>query len=92
VRAGIAGTLLLLAAAGCERGAGGEGASGTGDTTGIEGLSPEELQQQAQPMSREQAEQLGIVDTTEAAPPSPVSPADTMAGARPDSVPPTREE
>jgi hypothetical protein len=29
-----------------------------------EGLSPEEIRQQAEPMTPEQAEQLGIVDTT----------------------------
>ena len=74
--AGIAGVLLLSVAVACEGGAGGEG-SAAGDTTGIEGLSPEQLQEQAQPMSREQAEQLGIVDTTEAAPPAPVAPGDT---------------
>ena len=86
--AGLAGVLLLAVAVACRGGAEGEGAA-EGDTTGIEGLSPEQLQQQAQPMSHEQAEQLGIVDTTEAPPPAPVAPGDTAApGPAATPVPP----
>jgi hypothetical protein len=86
--AGLAGVLLLAVAVACEGGAESESAA-EGDSTGIEGLSPEQLQEQAQPMSREQAEQLGIVDTTEAAPPAPVAPGDTAApGPAATPVPP----
>ncbi|MBW3628366.1 MAG: hypothetical protein KY464_03630 [Gemmatimonadetes bacterium] len=71
---GIAGVLLagLLLLAGCERGAG-SGSAAAADTA-ADGLSQEQLQQQAQPMTREQAEQAGIMDTTEAEQPSPVGP------------------
>jgi hypothetical protein len=34
------------------------------DEPAAEGLSPEQIRQQAEPMTPEQAEQLGIVDTT----------------------------
>ena len=81
VRGGIAGLMLSLALAGCEGGAGETEEGAEGDTAGIGGLSPEELQQQAQPMSAEQAAQLGIVDTTEAAPSSPVGPGNAIPGA-----------
>jgi len=65
----ILGGLVLgvLAGAGCggggadERGA--AGAAGGADTT-LEGLSRDQIRQMAEPMSPEQAEQLGIVDTT----------------------------
>ena len=65
-----------LFATGCDREPG-EGSAGAAADTAAEGLSQEQLQQQAQPMSREQAEQLGIVDTTEAEQPSPVRPGDS---------------
>lgn len=34
------------------------------EASGIGGLSPEQIRQQAEPMSPEQAEELGIIDTT----------------------------
>ena len=90
VRAGIAAMLLLAGVAGCENGAEEGGAAAAGDSAGtIDGLSPEQLQQQAQPMSSEQAEQLGIVDTTEAPPPAPVAPGDTAAPVPTTTPPPS---
>lgn len=76
---------LLVAAAACDRGAG-AGAEGVdADTAGVEGLSQEELQQQAQPMSPEQAQQAGIVDTSKA-PPSPIGPQSSIPGAATDTT------
>ncbi len=58
-------TLLLAAVAsqGCQRD---EPAAEPGVTEepAVGGLSPEEIRMQAEPMSPEQAEQAGIVDTT----------------------------
>ena len=86
--AGIAGVLLLSVAVACE-GGGGSGGAAAGDTANLEGLSPEQLQEQAQPMSREEAVQLGIVDTTEAAPPAPVAPGDTARAPAPPAPAPS---
>lgn len=86
-RRGLATALLgaLLALAACDRGA--RSGSEVPADTAADGLSQEELQQQAQPMTREQAVQAGIMDTTEAEQPAPVGPdargpllpADTLA-------------
>lgn len=75
---------LVLAIAGCEA-AGGPGADADADTAGGGGLSREELEQQAQPMSPERARELGIVDTTEAAPPAPIGPQSSIPGAATDT-------
>lgn len=57
--------VLLLAPpllAGC--GAGEEPAAAPAGDAAMEGLSPEQIRQQAESMSPEQAAELGIVDTT----------------------------
>jgi hypothetical protein len=38
--------------------------TGVTDEPAVEGLTPDEIRRQAEPMSPEEAEQLGIVDTT----------------------------
>ena len=92
-RARIAGMVLVLAVMGCDRDEGVAETGAVGDSAAIDGLSPEQLEQQAQPMSREQAEQLGIIDSTEAAPPSPVGPGSVVPGAGTDSAaPPAPQE
>ena len=75
IAAALLHSLLLLGA--CDRGAG-AGSGAVEVDTAVDGLSQEQLQQQAQPMSPEQAEQLGIADTTEAEQPSPVGPNATV--------------
>src|SRR5690606_23519807 len=59
---------LLLASAGLALGAcGGDAADEpvvTDQPQRYEGLSPAEIQSQAEPMTQEEAERLGIVDTT----------------------------
>lgn len=65
----LAGALATIPLAACDGGPGGGGrpaAEGI-DTTrdeAMDGLSPEELQERAQAMPPEQAEALGIVDST----------------------------
>ncbi len=49
-------------AGGCARGD--ETAAAPAADAAMDGLSPEQIRQQAEPMSPEQAAQLGIVDTT----------------------------
>lgn len=56
--------LLLLPLAGaCERGAE-PPEDAPVDGSAVDGLTPEQLRQRAEPMSPEEAEALGIVDTT----------------------------
>lgn len=66
VRTSLAAAVLLACAvAGC--GSSEPEPAAETDTTArpvVEGLSPEQLQERAEPMSPEQAEQLGIIDTS----------------------------
>lgn len=74
-----------LAITGCGRDGNGSEAEEPVAEPVAEGLSPEEIQRQAEPMSPEQAEQLGIVDTTIHVE-QLASPEDTAL--RPDTAPP----
>jgi hypothetical protein len=62
--AALAVLLLSLPLAGACAGEGAEPATEAEEEPGIGGLSPEQIRQQAEPMSPEQAEELGIIDTT----------------------------
>jgi hypothetical protein len=59
--------LVLVTVSGC---GGGPGAERAGDPTvgdtaiGVQPRSPAEIEQQAQPMTPQQAEELGVIDTT----------------------------
>lgn len=55
--------ISLPLAAGCTRGDAPSAESTEGGES-LDGLSPEQIRQQAQPMSPERAEELGIIDTT----------------------------
>lgn len=56
---------VVLTAAGCGNSDAGPDANGVAaDSEGYGGLTPEEIRRQAEPMSPEEAESLGIVDTT----------------------------
>jgi hypothetical protein len=58
--------LLLLAFMACGTGTGDDRAADPAADTaaGIQPRSPEEIERQAQPMTPEQAEQMGVIDTT----------------------------
>jgi hypothetical protein len=59
--------LLLVAVSGCGGGPGADRADDAAavDTAiGVQPRSPAEIEQQAQPMTPEQAEELGVIDTT----------------------------
>jgi len=84
---------VLLLAAPLAAGCGGEEPGASPPENGaMDGLSPEQIRQQAEPMSPEQAAELGIVDTTIhmeqltspedsalLAEPPPVAPSDTSS-------------
>jgi hypothetical protein len=63
-----AGLCFVTALGGCRReadeGAEGAPAAGVADSGVLDGLSREEIERQAEAMTPEQAEKLGIVDTT----------------------------
>lgn len=56
--------VLLPAAAACDGVATDQPSESEEDAEVYEGLSPEQIEMQAEPMSLEEAESLGIVDTT----------------------------
>lgn len=58
--------LVVLAIAGCGGAPGGDraGDSATDTAVGVQPRSPAEIEQQAQPMTPQQAEELGVIDTT----------------------------
>lgn len=56
--------LCLAVAAGCGRGDAPDGAAVTDTTGALGGVPREQLEREGEAMSPEQAEQLGIVDTT----------------------------
>jgi hypothetical protein len=65
-RSALLAVVVVLAAAACDRQPAQEDpGAGSADPAGvIGGVSPERIERDAQSMSPEQAEQLGIVDTT----------------------------
>jgi hypothetical protein len=81
--------LATLALSGCGRDepAMEPGAVSGAEEPAVDGLTPEEIRRQAEPMSPEQAEQLGIVDTTIHVE-QLTTPEDTML--RPDTIAPRR--
>lgn len=68
---------LLLVASGCDReeNAPQQKAATEEDARASGGLSTQEMENQVQIMTPEEAAKLGIIDTTEAPPPSPSGPA-----------------
>jgi hypothetical protein len=81
-----------LVAAACDRGAGAapaREADATGDTSTMDGLSREELEKQARPLSPAEARQRGIADSVAAAAveaPDPGAAAVRRPGAAPDTT------
>jgi hypothetical protein len=62
--------LAALAAAACrDEPAGGPATAPGTATEGMEGLAPEDFEREVQPMTPEQAQQLGIADTVPEPPP-----------------------
>ena len=68
----LRGLVLLLLASACQNGVGGPGANARVDSAAIDttnrdpldGLSREQIERAARPMSPEQAKEMGIIDTT----------------------------
>jgi hypothetical protein len=70
-RCSVLGLLLVALSAGaCRDQSAGAGANAPGTATeGMGGLAPEDFEREVQPMTSEQAQQLGIADTVPEPPP-----------------------